>query len=88
MDNEKLIFCGNNKELLPEELIAKSNESNGGWAFRIPSLINSNGTLIAAINKSDCGSDWGYIERHSDNRLPSCKRNHVQQQLLFIRISY
>lgn len=62
MDNEKVIFCGNNKELLPQELLEQSNESNGGSAFRIPSLINANGTLIAAINKSNCGADWGYIE--------------------------
>lgn len=62
MDNEKLIFCGNNEQLLPKEITQQSNDSNGASAFRIPSLINSKGTLIAAVNKSNCGADWGFIE--------------------------
>ena len=35
---------------------------NGGNAFRIPSLVNADGTLIAAIDRASCGADWGYIE--------------------------
>ncbi len=62
MANKQLIFCGNCKEYLKEELTAQSNESNGGAAFRIPSLVNANGTLIAAIDKAATGADWGYIE--------------------------
>ena len=62
MSNEQIIFCGNSKRYLAPELTEQSNASNGGIAFRIPSLINSNGTLIAAIDKQSCGADWGYIE--------------------------
>lgn len=57
-----VLFCGNNKEYLAEEFIKDSNESNGGTAFRIPSLVNANGTLVAAIDKAATGMDWGYIE--------------------------
>ena len=59
---EKIIFCGNSEKYLTGELITHSDESNGGTAFRIPSLINAGGTLIAAIDKQSCGADWGYIE--------------------------
>lgn len=62
MNDEKLIFCGNNKDFLNEELIEKSNASNGGTAFRIPSIIKSGNTLVAAIDRQSCGADWGYIE--------------------------
>lgn len=62
MANEQVLFCGNNPAFLDEELTKQSNEENGGVAFRIPSLINANGTLIAAIDRASCGSDWGYIE--------------------------
>lgn len=62
MSNEKLIFCGNNESFLKKELTAHSNDSNGGTAFRIPSLIKSGDTLIAAIDKQSCGADWGFIE--------------------------
>lgn len=62
MSEKKLIFCGNNEQFLDKELIKQSNESNGGTAFRIPSLINANGTLVAVIDKQSCGADWGYIE--------------------------
>ncbi len=62
MRNEKVIFCGNSSDFLSHELIGQSNEANGGTAFRIPSLINANGTLIAAIDRQTSGADWGYIE--------------------------
>ena len=62
MDNEKVIFCGNNERYLPKELTLQSDESNGGTAFRIPSLIKAGNTLIAAIDKQTSGADWGFIE--------------------------
>lgn len=62
MKDEKLIFCGNNELFLKKELTKESNETNGGTAFRIPSLIKSGDTLIAAIDKQSCGADWGFIE--------------------------
>lgn len=62
MTNEQVLFCGSSSAFLKEELTKESNEANGGIAFRIPSLINSNGTLIAAIDRASCGADWGYIE--------------------------
>lgn len=62
MENEKLIFCGNNELFLSKDMIEQSNESNGGTAFRIPSLIKAGDTLIAAIDKQSCGADWGFIE--------------------------
>lgn len=60
--DEQIIFCGNAKEFLKEDLIKYSNSSNGGTTFRIPSLIKAGDTLIAAIDKQSCGADWGYIE--------------------------
>lgn len=62
MEKEQVLFCGNSEKFLKEELISQSNEHNGGIAFRIPSLVNADGTLIAAIDRQCCGSDWGYIE--------------------------
>lgn len=62
MSDAKLIFCGSSPAYLKEELTKNSNEENGGIAFRIPSLINANGTLIAAIDRASTGEDWGYIE--------------------------
>lgn len=62
MDEEKVIFCGNSDKYLKPELVEQSNDSNGGTAFRIPSLIKSGNTLIAAIDKQSCGADWGFIE--------------------------
>lgn len=59
---EKVIFCGNSEQFLDSSLIKYSDASNGGTAFRIPSLIKSGNTLIAAIDKQSCGADWGYIE--------------------------
>lgn len=58
----KIIFCGSSEKFLKSDLIKYSDASNGGTAFRIPSLINASGTLIAAIDKQSCGADWGYIE--------------------------
>ena len=62
MSNPQLIFCGSSSTFLKEELTKNSNEENGGVAFRIPSLINAGGTLIAAIDRASSGADWGYIE--------------------------
>lgn len=62
MSGEKVIFCGNNPDFLDEKLTTLSDASNGGNAFRIPSLIRSGNTLIAAIDRQSCGADWGYIE--------------------------
>lgn len=62
MNKPQLIFCGSSSVYLEEELTKNSNETNGGIAFRIPSLINANGTLIAAIDRASTGADWGYIE--------------------------
>lgn len=62
MDNEKLIFCGNSDKFLSASLTKYSDSSNGGTAFRIPSLIKSGNTLISAIDKQSCGADWGFIE--------------------------
>ncbi len=62
MNKPQLIFCGSSPVYLKEELTKNSNQANGGVAFRIPSLINANGTLIAAVDKASTGADWGYIE--------------------------
>ena len=62
MANKKLIFCGSDPKYLAEELTKDSNKSNGGNAFRIPSLVNANGVLVAAIDKGATGGDWGFIE--------------------------
>ncbi len=62
MREPQLIFCGSSPVYLKEELTKNSNAANGGIAFRIPSLINANGTLIAAIDRASTGEDWGYIE--------------------------
>lgn len=62
MNEEKVIFCGNNEQYLAKELVEKSDASNGGTAFRIPSLIKSGNTLVAVIDKQTSGADWGYIE--------------------------
>lgn len=62
MSNEQVIFCGNSDRFLKKELTEQSNEKNGGIAFRTPSLISANGTLIAAIDRQTCGKNWGYIE--------------------------
>ena len=62
MSNSQLLFCGSSPAFLKEELTKFSNKENGGVAFRIPSIINANGTLIAAIDRASSGADWGYIE--------------------------
>ena len=62
MNKKQVLFCGNNPKYLDEKLIKQSNKSNGGTAFRIPSLVNANGVLVAAIDKASTGADWGYIE--------------------------
>lgn len=62
MAEKQILFCGNNKDYLREELTKDSNKSNGAPAFRIPSLVNAGGTLVAAIDKASTGYDWGFIE--------------------------
>lgn len=62
MSKKQILFCGTSKDYLAEELTKDSNASNGGTAFRIPSLVNANGTLVAAIDKAATGMDWGFIE--------------------------
>ena len=62
MADKKLIFCGNSPAYLKEELTKESNESNGATAFRIPSLVNAGGTLVAVADKASSGDDWGFIE--------------------------
>lgn len=62
MSKKQILFCGNSKKYLAPELTKDSNASNGGTAFRIPSLVNANGTLVAAIDKAATGMDWGFIE--------------------------
>lgn len=36
--------------------------NDGKNGYRIPSLVNANGTLVALCDKGTTGSDWGYIE--------------------------
>lgn len=62
MDEEKVIFCGNDRAYLDKELVRQSDESNGGTAFRIPSMVKVNDTLIAVIDKQSNGPGWGFIE--------------------------
>ncbi len=62
MNNGELIFCGSSDLFLDKKLTQYSNKSNGGIAFRIPSIVNAKGTLVAAIDRASCGADWGYIE--------------------------
>ena len=57
MAKEQLIFCGSSETFLDKALTADSNADNGGNAFRIPSLVNADGTLIAAIDRASCGAD-------------------------------
>ena len=57
MAKEQLIFCGSSEIFLDKALTADSNADNGGNAFRIPSLVNADGTLIAAIDRASCGAD-------------------------------
>lgn len=52
MAKEQLIFCGSSRTFLDKALTADSNADNGGNAFRIPSLVNADGTLIAAIDRA------------------------------------
>lgn len=62
MANKQTLFCGTNTEFLSAELTKEANESNSGVAFRIPSLVNVDGTLVAAIDKAHVPTDWGFIE--------------------------
>lgn len=58
----KIIFCGNDEKYLDKKYTRFSDESNGGDAFRIPSLIKAGNTLVAVVDKQTCGEDWGFIE--------------------------
>ncbi|MDO4379000.1 MAG: sialidase family protein, partial [Erysipelotrichia bacterium] len=62
MANKQTLFCGTNAEFLSAELVKEANEANSGVAFRIPSLVNAGGTLIAAVDKAHVPTDWGFIE--------------------------
>lgn len=62
MANKQTLFCGTNTEFLSAELAKEANEANGGVAFRIPSLVNAGGTLVAAVDKAYVPTDWGFIE--------------------------
>lgn len=62
MGNEQLLFCGSHPRYLKEELTKYSNKANGGIAFRIPSLIQAGGVLVAAADRASTGADWGYIQ--------------------------
>lgn len=62
MTNRQTLFCGTVSQYLSKDLIKEANDDNSGTAFRIPALINANGTLIAAIDKAATGADWGFIE--------------------------
>lgn len=62
MAHKQTLFCGTDPQYIRNELIKEANKSNCGNAFRIPSLVNANGTLVAAIDKAYTGNDWGYIE--------------------------
>lgn len=62
MAYKQTLFCGTNSQYLKEELTKEATKANSGVAFRIPSLVNANGTLIAAIDKAYTGADWGFIE--------------------------
>lgn len=62
MANKTVLFCGTHPDYNSQENIKDANEGNSGVAFRIPALVNANGTLVAAIDKAYTGMDWGYIE--------------------------
>jgi hypothetical protein len=62
MSKPQILFCGSDKQYLAEELTKASNSANGGNAFRIPSIVNANGTLVAVVDRAGTGNDWGYIE--------------------------
>lgn len=62
MANKQVLFCGTDERYLAKEFIKDANDANSNAAFRIPSIVNANGTLIAAIDKAATGMDWGYIE--------------------------
>ncbi len=62
MIDKTLLFCGNSDKFLDKTLVKHSNKSNGGVAFRIPSIVNAGGVLVAAVDRASCGADWGYIE--------------------------
>lgn len=62
MANKQTLFCGTVSQYLSKDLIKEANDDNSGTAFRIPALINANGTLIAAVDKAATGADWGFIE--------------------------
>lgn len=62
MPNKQTLFCGTCPDYLDEFYIKEANASNSASAFRIPSLINADGTLVAAVDKGATSLDWGFIE--------------------------
>lgn len=60
--SSSLVFCSNDKNFIRKPLTLQSNEENGGNAFRLPSVVNSNGVIVAAASRAVHGSDYGYID--------------------------
>ncbi len=66
----KILFCGNDERYLDKKYIAFSDSANGGSAFRLTSMVNADGTLVAVVCKQTVGEGFGYIElavRRSDD---------------------
>ena len=62
MPNKQTLFCGTCPDYLDEFYIKDATPANSAPAFRIPSLINAGGVLVAAIDKGATSLDWGFIE--------------------------
>ncbi len=62
MSNKQTLFCGTCPDYLDEKYIKQATPANSAPAFRIPSLINADGVLVAAVDKGATSLDWGYIE--------------------------
>lgn len=56
------VFCSNDKNFIREPFAFQSSEENGGSAFRLPSVVNSNGVAVAAASRAVRGSGYGYID--------------------------
>lgn len=56
------VFVSVNEKCVPEALHGDKKEMKNMQSCRIPSLITSDGTVIAVCDKANCGADWGFIE--------------------------
>ena len=56
------VFVGVNEPSVPDELLGDKNEMCNMQSCRIPSLLSTGNTLIAACDKANSGADWGFIE--------------------------